>query len=110
MSYFSVSKLPAFATALALTMSGAAHAQSTNPAWLDILTEQIAIEQMCAVELFIRIKETQKAGRNYYEARVQCADGRQFDAHRYENELFFTINICEESAICKDEARKHVPS
>mgnify|MGYP000259460195 CR=1 FL=1 len=81
--------------ALALALSaGCASAQSSDPAWLDRLSDQLAIEQDCAVEYYVNISEDELAGRKTFEARAQCRDGRQFDAARTEPATEFTIKEC----------------
>ena len=69
-------------------------AQSADPAWLDRLSDQLAIEYDCAVEYYVNIRENELAGRKTYEARAQCRDGRQFDAARTEPATDFTISEC----------------
>lgn len=69
-------------------------AQSADPAWLDRLSNQLAIEHGCAVEYYININEDELAGRKTFEARAQCRDGRQFDAALTEPETVFTISEC----------------
>ncbi len=75
-------------------------AQSTDPAWLDDVTEQLARDEQCAVEFFVNIREDELAGRRTYEARAQCADGRQFDAARTEPEDEFMLSECEQVRVC----------
>ena len=88
--------LPIFmvASTIILTSIPFAHAQSANPAWVDNLSTQLAVEKDCAVEYYINIKEGALAGRLTFEARAQCADGRQFDASRTEPADQFTISEC----------------
>ncbi|WP_421851666.1 hypothetical protein [Oricola sp.] len=69
-------------------------AQSSDPAWLDELSNQLAVEKDCAVEYYINIQEGQLGARQTYEARAQCRDGRQFDGFRTEPEILFTIEQC----------------
>lgn len=69
-------------------------AQTDNPAWLEQLEEQIATEKECEVGFYILINEEKLVGRVIQEARVQCVDGRQFDATRSEPDAKFTINEC----------------
>jgi hypothetical protein len=69
-------------------------AQSADPAWLDRLSNQLAIEHDCAVEYFVNINEGELAGRKTFEARAQCRDGRQFDAALTEPETEFTVREC----------------
>lgn len=82
------------ASTMALALASLAHAQSADPAWLDNLSEQLAVEQDCAVEYYLNIKEGQLAGRLTFEARAQCADGRQFDGSLIEPAEEFTISEC----------------
>lgn len=83
---------------VALSIS-AAHAQSNDPAWLDDLQTQMQIDEGCTVDLFINIDEGTLGTSQYYSARVQCRDGRLFDATRTEPEDSFTIRICQ-IAVC----------
>ena len=69
-------------------------AQTDNPAWLEQLEEQIAAEEECEVGFYILVNEEKLVGRVIQEARVQCVDGRQFDASRSEPDAKFTINEC----------------
>ncbi len=75
-------------------------AQSTNPAWLDEVTMQLAFEEQCNVGYFISMKETELAGQLYFEARAQCEDGRQFDAVREGRIQPFKITKCKETVVC----------
>ncbi len=83
-----------FAAAITVAMASGAFAQSANPAWLDQLSEQLAVEKDCAVEYFLNMKEGELAGRLTFEARAQCADGRQFDGSLTEPDEDFTISEC----------------
>ena len=78
-----------------------AAAQSNNPAWLDQLKTEIAEAKACDVTLFINIRESELAGRTLYEARVQCADGRMFDASRHEPDTHFTFEACD-TQVCQN--------
>lgn len=84
---------------IAMTCS-IALAQSTNPAWLDEVTVQLALEEQCNVGYFISMKETELAGQLYFEARAQCEDGRQFDAVREGRIQPFKITKCKETVVC----------
>ena len=88
--------LRTFSLALAATLALApvARGQSADPAWLDELSEQLAVEKDCAVEYFLNMKEGELAGRLTFEARAQCADGRQFDGSLTEPAKEFTISEC----------------
>ena len=70
------------------------YAQSSNPAWLDELGEQLAKERQCMAEYYVKTREGELGGRPFQEARVQCRDGRQFDADRISPEPLFTIKKC----------------
>lgn len=85
----------AFSATVLVAASLPALAQSTDPAWLDAVSEQLARDQQCQVEYFVNIREGELAGRRTFEARAQCRDGRQFDAARTEPEAEFTLKICE---------------
>lgn len=86
-------------TGLILTSSNAI-AQSTDPAWLEDVTQQLALEKQCEVGYFISMKESELAGQLFFEARAQCQDGRQFDAIRKGNMAPFRITKCEETVVC----------
>lgn len=75
-------------------------AQSSDPAWLDEATGQLAFEQDCEVSYFITMKESELAGRIFYEARAQCQDGRQFDVVRKGDMEPFKISKCEQTVVC----------
>ena len=79
---------------MTLASALAASAQSATPAWLDQLSEQLAVEKDCAVDYFLNLKEGELAGRLTFEARAQCADGRQFDGSLTEPAEEFTISEC----------------
>ena len=81
--------------AAALLSPLSAMAQSTDPAWLDAVGEQLARDEACHVEYYVNIAEGDLAGRRTYEARAQCRDGRQFDATRTEPERTFRLSLCE---------------
>ena len=86
--------LLAAAVLAASSVAAPALAQSSDPAWLDRLSDQLAVEEDCAVEYYLNIREGELAGRKTFEARAQCRDGRQFDASRTEPEPDFTISEC----------------
>lgn len=77
-----------------LLVAGVANAQTENPAWLEQLEEQIAAEEQCEVGFYIVVNEEKLGGRTLQEARVQCVDGRQFDASRAEPDAQFIISEC----------------
>ena len=69
-------------------------AQSNDPAWLDDLGRQLRSEKQCEPNLYINMREGQLGTNKYYEARVQCVDGRMFDASRTEPDETFSIQAC----------------
>ncbi len=76
-------------------LSNSAIAQSTDPAWLEDLNFQIAAEKQCEVIYIVRMQEGVLGGQPTYEARVQCDDGRMFDASRIGEVAPFTFALCE---------------
>lgn len=76
----------------------AAHAQTTSSdekrPWLDLITKQMATEKQCEVGFFVYFREGKLGGMSTYEARVQCVDGRQFDATKIEPAITFEIKEC----------------
>ena len=89
-----LSRSIALSVALLIGLTPAVQAQSSDPAWLDNLSSQLAVEEDCAVEYYVNIKEGELAGRLTFEARAQCADGRQFDGSLIEPAEDFTISEC----------------
>ncbi len=87
--------LKSFLSAALLT-SGTllAAAQSSDPDWLDALRQQLASDEQCEVNYFLNLHEGQLGTNKYQEARVQCVDGRMFDASRTEPEEEFMIRPC----------------
>ncbi len=69
-------------------------AQSDNPAWLDELERQIAEQEQCEVGFYIFIDEQKLGGLNTVQTKLQCVDGRQFDASRTEPATEFEISEC----------------
>ncbi|MCB1429801.1 MAG: hypothetical protein KDJ48_16175 [Nitratireductor sp.] len=74
---------------------GTAFAQSADPSWLDDLKEQIAIVEQCEVSYYLNLREGKLGADLTFEARVQCADGRMFDASRIGENTAFTFKRCE---------------
>ncbi|MBL4891134.1 MAG: hypothetical protein JKX91_04810 [Rhizobiaceae bacterium] len=77
----------------------ATYAQTTtgndkNQPWLDLITGQMAREKQCEVGFFVYFREGNLGGMSTYEARVQCVDGRQFDATKIEPAIMFEIKEC----------------
>ena len=84
-----------FAAALAAAPLQATLAQSSDPAWLDELNLQLLIEKDCEVLYYMQMKEGEIGAVRSQEARVQCSDGRQFDAERIEPAQDFHIKLCD---------------
>lgn len=80
---------------LAVVFAGPAASQSSDPAWLDDLNLQIEGDKQCKVSYLIKVHEGQLGGRTTYEARVQCEDGRMFDATRIGEGEPFVFKACE---------------
>lgn len=85
----------AAAITASIALPAVAIAQSTDPAWLDTVSEQLARDEQCMVEYYVNIREGELAGRKTFEARAQCRDGRQFDAARTEPEREFSFQLCQ---------------
>ena len=69
-------------------------AQSTDPAWLVDLGMQLRSELECEPNVYVNMREGKLGTNTVYEARVQCVDGRMFDATRTEPDKTFTIRAC----------------
>ena len=83
------------AACLALALPATAIAQSSDPAWLDEMNFQLRAEKQCEVSYLIRVREGTLGEKPTYEARVQCIDGRMFDATRIGETEPFTFKACE---------------
>ncbi len=83
------------AVVVAFSTSSLALGQSSNTAWTDKLSKQLASEKQCEVAFFTQLVEIPKQGKNYYSARAQCVDGRQFDGDRLGEDAPFQIETCE---------------
>lgn len=80
--------------ALVSLTNSSAFAQSSDPSWLEGLSQQLAVEHQCRVDYYVNTNEGKLGGMNTYEARAQCRDGRQFDASKIEPAESFTIRPC----------------
>jgi len=89
-----VYRMTTLAAAL-LVCSSVAFGQSGNPAWLDDLGFEMERLEDCEVAYYLRIEEGELAGKPTYEARVQCVDGRQFDASRVGDDEEYEISECD---------------
>lgn len=56
---------------------------------------QLAVEEACDVAELLSSTEGFLGNNVFIDARVQCEDGRQFDASRVEPAEEFTLRICE---------------
>ncbi len=74
-------------------------AQSTDPAWLDDLGMQLRSELECEPNVYLNMREGKLGTNTVHEARVQCIDGRMFDASRVAPDKTFTIRACD-IAVC----------
>ncbi len=83
---------------LVLLLAVGAAAQMNNPAWLDEVADQAADKLGCEVTLFLLSREGTLADRRTYDVRLQCADGRRFDASRIEPETKYTFAACDTQA------------
>ena len=81
--------------AAAFSLTSFALGQSSNTAWTDKLSKQLASEKECEVAFFTQLVEIPKKGKNFYSARAQCVDGRQFDGERLGENVPFLIETCE---------------
>ncbi|MBL4597711.1 MAG: hypothetical protein JKX93_01950 [Rhizobiaceae bacterium] len=81
-----------------LSLSTPAIAQSSGDSekypWLSLINKQMAAEKMCDVGFYVYFREGKLGGRTTFEARVQCVDGRQFDAIKVEPAITFEIKEC----------------
>ena len=55
---------------------------------------QMERDKQGEVAYFIRFEERELGGSKTYFARLQCVDGRQFDASRKEGDARFDIQAC----------------
>jgi hypothetical protein len=78
-----------------LAVFNSTSAQGTDPIWLDELKVQIEQEESCNANYFLNINKYDLAGDKIYEAKVQCIDGRQFDAVRTGETAKFVIKACQ---------------
>lgn len=90
-----LSKLSAIALAALLATSSSVFAQSSDPAWLEDMNLQIMLSEECEVSYIVSMREGKLGAKNTYEARVQCVDGRMFDASRIGDDEPFTFKACE---------------
>ncbi len=81
---------------LAMLTATPSFAQSSDPAWLDDLSFEIENVKQCKISYLIKVHEGELGGRKTYEARVQCEDGRMFDATRIGDGEEFTFKACEQ--------------
>lgn len=83
------------AVAAIFVCSSIALAQSSNPAWLEDLGFEMERLKECEVAYFLKTEEGELGGKPTYSARVQCVDGRQFDALRIGEDGEYEITTCD---------------
>ncbi len=71
-----------------------AQSQSPDPGWMDELRSQLIIEQACQASYFPNLHEFDGPLGLQQRARVQCEDGRMFDAERFSPDESFKIQAC----------------
>ena len=98
-----------FAAIVATQIASAAWAQSSDSGWLDSLRAQLLFDKKCVVEYFINMRENRGASGNTFSARVQCEDGRRFDATRSDPDEDFTLETCEQQ-VCELPPKKDIKS
>ncbi len=81
--------------AFSLALAAPSFAQTADPSWLEDLSSQIESKEQCKVAYLIRVHEGELGSKKTYEARVQCVDGRMFDAQRIGDVEPFTFKACE---------------
>jgi len=88
-------KITAMLCTVAFAVSTGPNSSSANEQWLDDLMLQLAVEEACDVAELLSSTEGFLGNNVFIDARVQCEDGRQFDASRLEPAEEFTLRICE---------------
>ncbi len=83
--------LASLLTGMFVAIAGA----QTEPIWLDDLKKQILEQEACDANYFLNVHKYELAGDVVYEAKVQCVDGRQFDATRTGTLHLFVIRACQ---------------
>lgn len=83
------------AMAVFLGWAGAGFAQSSDPDWIEQLRLQAAELKECSIAYLMNLREGELGGQPTYEARIQCEDGRLFDAFRAGRIGEFEFKACE---------------
>lgn len=83
------------ATLAALTIAYSVPGQAQSAAWLDDLMLQLAVEEACDITEILSSEEGILGSSVFFEARVKCEDGRQFDVSRIEPDEKFTVKNCD---------------
>ncbi|MBK8458067.1 MAG: hypothetical protein IPL47_13955 [Phyllobacteriaceae bacterium] len=73
-----------------------ASGQAENPAWVEAMSAQAAQSLQCEVAYLINMREFDLGSRHIEEARLQCVDGRRYDASRATPDPAFTFAECKE--------------
>jgi hypothetical protein len=67
---------------------------SAQPSWEAILRAQLMKERSCQMVKLSNVRSYELAGRHVIEVRVQCADGREYDALRRDTHRRFEFEPC----------------
>jgi len=78
-----------------LLLFGQAFSQVQEKAWLSDLHFQLEDKVECEPAYYMWVREEELGTSTFQEARVQCVDGRQFDASRNSNDDDFFIRKCD---------------
>ena len=92
-------------TSLFFLAEAGAVAQSNNSEWLDELRSQLVMEQGCEAAFFLNLYENEGSLGLHQRARVQCEDGRMFDAERFSPNEDFKIDACD-TQVCSDSVSR----
>ncbi|MCB1420140.1 MAG: hypothetical protein KDJ74_14525 [Notoacmeibacter sp.] len=87
-------RIPSIIFAAALLAALPAMAGEEAP-WEGDLRQQAGDKLGCQVEYLLNVRSGTIAGKPTVEARVQCSDGRRFDAYRVEPETDFQFHACD---------------
>jgi hypothetical protein len=84
-------------TAALLVAAGGARATES---WRVLLTHQLQEQQRCTLAEILSVREVRVGSRVGLEGRIRCADTREFDFLRENENQRFTIRLCEPVAVC----------
>ena len=92
---YQAAKLVSLALVYALSITSPVTAQSSDPAWIEDLEFELAVNHECKVVAYLHMYEGKLGGQNLFSAKVKCEDGREFDASKTETDEEFSIRQCE---------------